>query len=141
VTRVVVDTSVLIRYLIKPSAAIRALIEEHWLGGEIQMVTAPTLIEELRSVLKRDYIQELIRPDEGAVLLEAIYRKAEICPLLDDIPAYTRDPKDDKFIACALVGEADYVISVDKDLLVLEALKGIQVVTPYDFVTQFDPTA
>jgi predicted nucleic acid-binding protein len=30
---------------------------------------------------------------------------------------------------------------VDKDLLVLEALKGIQVVTPYDFVTQFDPTA
>jgi putative PIN family toxin of toxin-antitoxin system len=117
------------------------LIEEHWLGGEIQMVTAPTLIEELRSVLKRDYIQELIRPDEGAVLLEAIYRKAEICPLLDDIPAYTRDPKDDKFIACALVGEADYVISVDKDLLVLEALKGIQVVTPYDFVTQFDPTA
>jgi putative PIN family toxin of toxin-antitoxin system len=141
VIRVVIDTSVLIRYLIKPSAAIRALVEEHWLGDAVQMVTAPTLIEELRNVLKRDYIQDLIRPDEGAVLLEAIHRKAEIRPLLDDIPAYTRDPKDDKFIACALVGEADYVISVDKDLLVLEALQGLQIVTPYEFITQFNQTA
>jgi predicted nucleic acid-binding protein len=33
--RVVVDTSVLIRYLIKPSASIRELIELRWLGHVI----------------------------------------------------------------------------------------------------------
>ena len=36
--RIVVDTSVLIRYLIKPSAAIVELIEQRWLAGEVQMV-------------------------------------------------------------------------------------------------------
>lgn len=132
--RVVVDTSVLIRYLIKPSAAIRALIEDHWLGGDIQMVTEPWLIEELRGVLQREYIEALIQAEEGQALLEAIYRKADILPPLAEVPSYTRDPKDDKFIACALAGNAKFVISVDKDLLVLGALQDVRIMTPYDFL-------
>ena len=43
-TRVVIDTSVLIRYLIKPGVATRELIETRWLGDEIHIVTAPELI-------------------------------------------------------------------------------------------------
>jgi putative PIN family toxin of toxin-antitoxin system len=134
--RVVVDTSVLIRYLIKPSTAIRELIEDHWLDGDIQLVTAPSLIDELRNVLQRDYIKALIRPEEGQALLEALYRKADILPQLGEVPSFTRDPKDDKFIACALVGSAEYVVSVDKDLLVLRALQDLRVMTPYDFANR-----
>jgi len=132
--QVVVDTSVLIRYLIKPSTAIRELIEDHWLGGDMRMVTAPPLIEELQRVLQRDYIKALIHAEEGQALLEAIYRKADILPQLAEVPSFTRDPKDDKFIACALAGNAAYVISVDKDLLVLGSLQDVHVMTPYDFV-------
>ena len=131
--RIVVDTSVLIRYLIKPSVAIRDLIEVRWLGDEVQMVTASELIEELAGVLERDYIQALIHPPEGQALLDAIHIKAEIVPPLGTIPTYSRDPKDDKFVACALVGEAEYIITVDKDLLVLEALQGVRMVTPDEF--------
>ena len=96
--RAIIDTSVLIRYLIKPSAAIKELIEERWLGDEVQMVTALDLIAELEGVLKRDYIQTLIRTDEGQALLDAITQKANILPALGPVPAYTRDPKDDKFV-------------------------------------------
>jgi putative PIN family toxin of toxin-antitoxin system len=134
VIRAVIDTSVLIRYLIKPSAAIKELIEEWWLGDELQMVTAPELIAELEGVLGRDYIQTLIRPEEGEALLEAISAKAEILPPLGQVPAYTRDPKDDKFVACALVGGANYIISEDKDILVLGVVGDGRIVTPYDFV-------
>ena len=35
--RVVIDTNVLIRYLIRPSTAIRELIEVQWIGGVIQL--------------------------------------------------------------------------------------------------------
>jgi hypothetical protein len=139
--RVVVDTSVLIRYLIKPSTAIRELIEDHWLDGDIQMVTAPSLIDELRNVLQRDYIKALIRPEEGQALLEAIYRKADILPQLGEVPSFTRDPKDDKFIAYALAGNAEYVVSVDNDLLVLRALQGLRVMTPYDFANRSEGQA
>ncbi|MEA3345326.1 MAG: putative toxin-antitoxin system toxin component, PIN family [Chloroflexota bacterium] len=131
---VVVDTSVLIRYLIKPSAAIKKLVEVGWLGDEVQMVTSPELIEELEGVLRRDYIQALIQPEEGQALLDAIYLKAEVTPPLGMIPSYTRDPKDDKFIACALIGDAEYIVTVDKDLLSVETLGDVCMVTPYKFV-------
>ena len=133
-TCVVIDTSVLIRYLIKPSAAIRELIETRWLGDEIQMVTSPELIQELEGVLRRDYIQALVRPEERQILLDAIHLKAEILPPLGAILSYTREPKDDKFVACALLGEAGYVISEDKDLLMLRELEGICMVVPYEFI-------
>lgn len=128
--RVVIDTSVLIRYLIRPSAAIRELIELSWLDDEIAMVTCPELLAELVSVLARDYIQDLIRPEEGQVLLDAIALKAEVLPSLGSVPSYTRDPKDDKFVACALAGEVEYLVTVDQDLLALESLGNLRVVTP-----------
>ncbi|MGA9349485.1 MAG: putative toxin-antitoxin system toxin component, PIN family [Anaerolineae bacterium] len=132
--RAVFDTSVLIRYLIKPGIAIKELIEHLWLGGEVQMVTAPELIEELEGVLARDYVQALIRPEEGQVLLEAIEAKAEMISPLGPLPSYTRDPKDDKFIACALAGGAEVVITVDKDILDVGSLTTVQMMTPHEFV-------
>ena len=135
-TRVVIDTSVLIRYLIKPGVATRELIEARWLGDDIHMVTAPELIQELEGVLQRDYVQKLIQPAEGQALLDAIRLKAEILPALGSAPSFTRDPKDDKFVACALIGNAAFVITEDKDLLVLETLEDVRMVTPYEFMSR-----
>ena len=132
--RVVIDTNVLIRYLIRPSVAIRELIEVQWIGGAIQMVTAPELIAELREVLSRAKIRRFITPDEGDALLHAIQQLAELLPALGDVPAYTRDPKDDKFVACALFGQVDYLISVDNDLLVLQRVGTSDIVTPAAFL-------
>lgn len=132
--RAVIDTSVLVRYLIKPSAVIRELIEVRWLSDQVQMVTSPELIAELEGVLRRDYIQASIRLEEGQVLLDAIHLKAEILPPLGLIPSYTRDPKDDRFVACALAGDARYIVTVDKDLLILESLGDVRIMTPYEFV-------
>jgi putative PIN family toxin of toxin-antitoxin system len=133
-TRVVIDTSVLIRYLIKPSAAVRRLVEDLWINGDVVMVSSPGLIAELEDVLTRDYIRALIRPEEGKAMLDAIRATAEILPPLDEVPAYTRDPKDDKFVACAITGQASYIVTLDKDILALEKLGDLQIVTPYDFV-------
>ena len=132
--RAVIESSVLIRYLIRPSAAIKELIEVLWLGDEVQMVTAPELIEELAGVLERDYIRTLIRPVEGQVLLDAVYQKAEMLPSFGKAPSYTRDPKDDKFVACALVGSVDYLVTVDEDILVLETAGDVRTITPNDLV-------
>ena len=89
-----------------------------------------------RGVLQRETIEVLIRPKEGKALLDAIYRKADILPRIGEVLSHTHDPKDDTFISCALVGKAEYVISVDRDLLVLGRLQGVRVVTPYEFVNR-----
>ena len=45
-----------------------------------------------------------------------------------------RDAKDDKFLALALVCEADAIISSDKDLLALNPWRSIPVLTPAGFI-------
>ena len=84
--------------------------------------------------MQRDYIQKLIQPAEGQALLDAMRLKAEILPALGSVPSFTRDPKDDKFVACALIGNAAFVVTEDKDLLVLETLEDVRMVTPYEFI-------
>ena len=49
----------------------------------------------------------------------------------------SRDPDDDRFLSCALAGNAKAVISRDKDLLVLEKPFGIQILTPRQFLAKF----
>ena len=129
-----IDTSCLLRYLIRPGKAIKELIEVWFLEDRIRLVTSPELLGELESVLSRNRIRELIHPDEGAALLDAIRYKAEILPPLGDIPSYSRDPKDDKFVACAIAGRVADLITVDRDLLELSTVGSVKVVHPHVFI-------
>ena len=45
-----------------------------------------------------------------------------------------RDPRDNQFLALALVSEADALVSSDEDLLVLHPWRGIPIVTPAEFL-------
>jgi len=45
-----------------------------------------------------------------------------------------RDPKDDIFLACAIATEADYIVSGDKDLIVLAGTFPIAIVKPLEFL-------
>lgn len=49
-----------------------------------------------------------------------------------------RDPKDDIFIACAVEGEADYIVTGDKDLLDMDEYQGIKIIRPEEFVAVLD---
>jgi putative PIN family toxin of toxin-antitoxin system len=134
VTRVVIDTSVLIRYLIRPSHAIRELIEDRWLSGDVRMVTAPELVDELAAVLARPLIRHFVTSEEGEVLLAAVRALAEATPALAEIPRICRDPNDDKFVACALAGDASHLVTTDADLLALRESTGVRICTPEDFL-------
>ena len=48
-----------------------------------------------------------------------------------------RDPKDDKFLALAVAAEADCIVSLDADLLVLHPFEGIPILTPAGFLKEF----
>jgi predicted nucleic acid-binding protein len=45
---------------------------------------------------------------------------------LTGIPAVNRDPKDDKVLATAVAGKADYLVSEDRDLLDMERYEGLR---------------
>ncbi|HEY7556292.1 MAG TPA: putative toxin-antitoxin system toxin component, PIN family [Candidatus Binatia bacterium] len=45
-----------------------------------------------------------------------------------------RDPQDNKFLACASEGNADYLVSGDDDLLQIEVFERTQIVRPSVFL-------
>ena len=45
------------------------------------------------------------------------------------------DPTDNKYLACAHEGEADYIVSGDHHLLDLGAYEGIQIITASEFIS------
>jgi len=48
-----------------------------------------------------------------------------------------RDPKDNKFLELAVAGDANCIVTGDKDLLVLNPFRGIKIISPSDFLIQF----
>jgi putative PIN family toxin of toxin-antitoxin system len=141
VIRAVFDTSALVRYLIRPDAALRELVEVRWLEDAFLMVTAPELIAELVGVLERPYIQAIIASEDAQALLDAVAARAEAIGPLPEYPPFTRDPKDDKFVACALAAGAGAIVTYDRDLLDLGEIAGVRAVTPGQFLDLFGETA
>ena len=136
--RVLVDTNVLISILLKPSegGSVRALFHA-FVAGRFTLLLPEWLIDELTNsvqtnprLAKRISITQLNR--FTALLREAAEQIAEI---ETPIPVVSRDLDDDYVLAYALVGNADYLVTGDKDLLALEGLiAGLEIVTPAQFV-------
>jgi predicted nucleic acid-binding protein len=55
-----------------------------------------------------------------------------------DIPRICRDPDGDRVIACAVVGEADVIVSGDDDLLSLKRVGDIPILTARQFLEMLE---
>jgi uncharacterized protein len=68
-----------------------------------------------------------------SAIIALVAAKAEVCSPIP-IRRVCRDPDDDKFIACALGGEADVIVTGDRDLLVLRGYQGVRISKVSEFL-------
>jgi putative PIN family toxin of toxin-antitoxin system len=130
--RVVIDTSALVSYLLTRGKLMR-LIFSAWQAGEIDLVISPQTLEELVTVIARPEIAQ--RAGESLTLVRDRLSQWVIhVPGTLDLPGACRDPKDDKFLACAVEGQVDYLISSDRDLLDMGVFQGVCILNPGQFV-------
>jgi uncharacterized protein len=139
--RVLLDANILISYLLMPKNSVMAQIVEAGILGRFDMLFPGDLADELiqRARSKR-YLTERIAPEELQELVDILSQVCETIPkITQSIPAVTRDPKDDYLLAYALVGRADYLVTGDKDLLVLGQVEQTRIVTARDFAHFIEP--
>lgn len=129
---VVIDTSVLISFVLTSGDITRQLIDA-WRANEFVVLTTPQIRAELRQVLASPRILErtLIPLDH---LADDIDRFSRHVPGELILAGACRDPKDDKFLACAVEGEAHYLVSSDRDLLDIGRFQGICILNPGQFL-------
>ncbi len=129
--RVVIDTNVYVSRFLRPNSIPGKAVEKAWVSTRTLISVATS--RELREVLHRpkfapyvqvqsvdDFVRKVVQSSESVLIAEAI----RAC----------RDPGDDKFIELAVHGRADIVISGDQDLLALHPFRGIDLLTPAQFL-------
>ncbi len=131
--RAVLDTNVFISGIFfsgPPYKVLRA-----WQDKKIRLVASPPILEEYQRV---------------AETLSAHYPGVEIQPIIDLLIAHAdlvvperlkgpvcEDPHDDKFIECAIAGKAEFIISGDKHLLKVSGYRGIEIISPRQFMDKY----
>lgn len=100
--RVILDTQTFLRAAINRGSRTRKVVFD--LSDQYQLIFSVEIRKELESVLNRPKIRAKFKQltDEIINLLSAIFDKAELIELPDEILSVSRDPKDDIFLACAL---------------------------------------
>ena len=71
--------------------------------------------------------------EERKEFLETLIERAVLIEIVEDVQE-CRDPKDDKVLELALNGEAQSIITGDRDLLVLNPFRNVRIITVEDFL-------
>lgn len=129
--KVVIDANLWISFLIKKHDTRLVFILTN---PSLEIIYSPKLLEEIRNTAsnshlskKIDFVQviELISyfPDYFTEVVD--YSQVDIC----------RDPKDNYLLALAKDAQAHFLLTNDKDLLVLNPFENTHIVKLHDFLT------
>jgi len=112
---------------------------EAWYAEQFTLLMSAEQRAELQDVVSRPrFIKRYpLSPFEADTLLTHIDRWSQQVASAIALPVAVRDAKDEKILASAIQGAADYLITGDNDLLVLNgdpALGMLKIVTVRDFL-------
>lgn len=128
--RVVLDTNVLISAALSSQGKLFASLA--WVRQNAVLVSSRRLLEELTTRLARPRLAAYLDPAEVTEFLAAVAEKAEMVEITGELKV-CRDP-DDMVLETAVTGQADSIVTGDKDLLVLDPFRNISILTPAAFL-------
>jgi putative PIN family toxin of toxin-antitoxin system len=129
--RFVFDTNAVISAVLLKRSVSRQAFDKAFDQGEL-LVSAET-IDELNQVFRRPDFAKYVTEDERLAFLAVLLREAKLVEVTVAV-SECRDPRDNKFLELAVSGQAECIVTGDRDLLVLHPYRGIWIVTPRDFL-------
>jgi putative PIN family toxin of toxin-antitoxin system len=133
---IVVNTNVVVSAAFWPKTADRrcfVLVARR----KCRLAVTEVILREYRSVAIRIGRRECPDRDPTPFLdwIERVALLVEPSPLGKP---RSRDIKDDPFLACALAGRAEFIVTKDQDLLALGKPFGVEIVTPRGFYRRLE---
>lgn len=129
--RIVADTNAIISGALWDGAPCDALLLA--IRGDIELFTSHRVLAEARKILSDSKERFHFSQQEIDDVISGVLTFAQIIEPTE-IVRICRDPKDDHVIACALASKADYIVTYDNDLLVLNEYNGIKIMKPEEFL-------
>lgn len=130
--KIVIDTNVLMSGVL--FGGVPGRIIDAWVDGQVEMVLSLDILDEYRRVgadLAGRY------PQRATALIPVLTLIAMNATIVNAIALATQvstDAADDMFLAAAVAADVTTLVSGDRHLLDVAGWRGIQVVTPRQFV-------
>lgn len=103
--------------------------------GEFELWTCPFILNEFEEKLKTQFVLSKAEKEEATMLLKEISLIANPDRTIEGV---CRDADDDAILACATNAGVDYVVTGDKDLLIIREFEGIKIISPREFELLFE---
>ncbi len=122
--RVVYDTNVLAPILLRHGEILK--LKHQVKNNNVTVITSEFILDELAEVLclRLDMTKQHAKASSRAFIKIAQLVKPTL------IEPVTRDPDDDYILSTAVKGNANYIVTLDEDLLVLQEYRGIKIINP-----------
>ncbi len=131
--RTILDTNLWISFLISENfTAIDDLIQ----NKKIVLVFSDELLEEFIEVINRPKFKKFFAKKDIEKLLETFDQYADLIKVTTEIEI-CRDPKDNFLLNLSVDAKADYLVTGDKDLLILEKINKTKILTYQELIAQF----
>jgi len=125
--RILYDTNVLVATLSRRESI---LTFKKLLQDEVVHISSPFILAEVEAVL----VEKIKVTRQKAKAAVRLLERQSVIVHPKKIEKICRDPFDDYVLAAAVSGKVDYLVTADKDLLVLERHKNITIMAPNDFM-------
>lgn len=134
----VLDTNVLISASFRIKDSIPDQILQKLRDQKFILITTPEILQEIEEVLNREKVLKITKMTEQEIkkFMQDLIDIAFVVPGNVVVQTVEKDPDDDKFLAAAIEGRANYVVSGDKPLLNIKEYQGIKIVSPVDFISR-----
>ena len=138
-TRAVLDANVVVSAILNAQGT-PGRVFDAWRKERFQLLISPAIIEEIERVLhypkilkRHQWSKEQVQLFLALLADIAIRTPGEL-----ELSIIADDPADNRYLECAVEGNAGYIVSGDQDLLQLGSYQGIQIVTPRQFLNVLD---
>jgi uncharacterized protein len=133
--KAVIDTSVMVSVAF-PKEGLTKELRDLIADGAFVMVTSKPILSELYRVLHYPRIMKQFKATEEDIdeFIGMIIEKASLTKDLYDVRKIDEDHSDDMFLACAVEGQADFIVSRDPHLRNLKQFQGIKIVDAKTFL-------
>ena len=133
--RAVLDANVYVSAAVRPEGPPGRIIDRFVRGEAFEIVMSHAIVDEVLRALTYPKVRKYIRPGLDAELwFEDIVVLSHLVAGERQLEGARKDPDDDKYLAAAIEGRAEFVVAGDSDLLDLKEYGGIRIVTPRAFL-------
>ncbi|MDE0225090.1 MAG: putative toxin-antitoxin system toxin component, PIN family [Gammaproteobacteria bacterium] len=131
--KVVLDTNVFVSGLMFPEG-VPGQIVSAWSEAEFEVVSSREQLAEIARVLAYPKIRRILNWDDRRIerFVERLYLRTEVVELDVSGVDVPRDPDDAPMLNTLIAADADFLVTGDRDLLVLNRRYPIE--TPSEFI-------